>query len=181
MKAFYILPLLLLLLSGCATPGPWFEPLPPGSLRQDHQARQQITATTRGRTYSLQTLVKTNGHSILIVALSDLGQRLFTLKWKAGEPAPRHVGEPPDAIRPDWVLADLQLALWPLDSLKRALPPDLRLEQASNTRMLWRGAELLWLRISDGTDAWSSTMVIHNLKLKYDLRVQPLAFAALQP
>lgn len=174
-------PLLLMIgLAGCAAPRPWFAPLPPSIASGTHQARQQVTVTSEKQSFSLQTLVRTDDQMILVIALSDAGKGLFKLKWNADQPAPRHRGQPPDPLRTDWVLADLQLALWPLDALRNALPDPFRLEQTGNDRMLSRGDRLLWHSRSEGQNPWTSSLVIRNLQMEYELRIQPLAFAALE-
>lgn len=174
--------LAVVLVAGCATPQPWLAPLPPGSLGQTTQARQQVTAHRDGQSRSLQVAIKATPQRLTLIGLSALGQRLFTLVWDGqqailtGNSLTRL-----DGLDPDWILADLQLAYWPLAPLRAALPPDLRLEQLGTARTLWRGDKLLWYRSSATADAWHSKLKLYNARLGYRLTIVPLAIGEATP
>lgn len=184
LRAITLLATLLasVLATGCATPQPWLAPLPPDSLSQTTQARQQVTAHRNGQSRSLQVAIKATPQRLTLIGLSALGQRLFTLVWDGqqvtltGDALDRLGG-----LDPYWILADLQMAYWPLAPLRAALPPDLRLQQIGTARTLWRGDKLLWYRSSATADAWHSKLMLYNERLGYRLTILPLAIGNKKP
>jgi hypothetical protein len=169
------------LLSACAMPGHWLTPLPPASGEARHQVRQQLTLDAPERSLTLQSLLKSSVHGLTLIIMSDAGQRMFTLQWKPGQPAPRVFGQAPKGMTASGMLADLQLALWPETVLRSGLPSQFRLEDIGATRLLWRGENLVWLRVSEGKELRNNSMMIYNLPLGYRLRIQPLILADTRP
>lgn len=175
-----LIPSLLLVfgLAGCA-PKPLIHPLGPDALGQSVEARQQVTLHYRGRTRSMQVALRVAPDNLTLIGLSGIGQRLFTLGWN-GNTIQRSRGLADDKRLPaDRILADLELAHWPLAALRTALADsDLRLEQLGETRTVWRGDTLLWIAYRGGDEPWHSPMTIYNARLNYRLDVKPLAFNA---
>ncbi|MGN8158852.1 DUF3261 domain-containing protein [Salinisphaera sp. SWV1] len=163
-------------LSGCM-PGPLIRPLGPGVLGQSVEARQQVTVHYHGHTRSLQVALRVVPNNLTLVGLSAMGQRVFTLDWN-GQSIARGQGlDTGQRIPAKRILADLELAYWPLPALRKALvDPDLRLRQLGDTRTLWRGNKLLWLAYRGHGDPWHSRLTVYDARLGYRLDVKPLAF-----
>ncbi|MES1935598.1 hypothetical protein C27AD_04557 [Salinisphaera hydrothermalis C27AD] len=177
--ALRIAPLLVGLavaLGGCM-PKPLIQPLGPAALGQSVEARQQVTVHYRGRTRSLQIALRVVPDDLTLVGLSAMGQRVFTLGWN-GHAIERGPGlKSAKRIPAKRILADLELAYWPLPALRQALvDPDVRLQQLGNTRTLWRGDTLLWIAYRASGDAWHSRLTVYDARLGYRLDVEPLAF-----
>lgn len=173
-------------LVGCATaPRPFLAPLAPETLGQSVEARQQVTATWRGRTRSMQVALKVAPKDLTLIGLSSIGQRLFTLTWngrKADLVSVLGSGvDDPDGLDPARILADLELTYWPLPALRRALNGSLRLEQQGTVRTLWDDNTLLWFASSATDDRWASAMTIYNARIGYRLDIRPLAVDAISP
>lgn len=163
-------------LAGCAPPRPLLAPLAPQTLGQSVSARQQVTIRFADNVHSLQVALKVAPDDLTLVGLTAVGQRLFTLSWN-GQQAELHSSIHSIAdIDPARILADLQLAYWPLPILRQALPDNLSLEQYGSARVLWRDDKLLWFASSTGPDRWHSTVTIYNARAGYRLTIQPLAF-----
>lgn len=111
---------------------------------------------------------------LTMIGLTAVGQRLFTLSWNGQQARLDSSISSIDGLDPARVLADLQLAYWPLDALRGALPDNLRLEQYGSARMLWRDGKLLWFASSKGADRWHSPMTLYNTQLGYRLTIRPL-------
>lgn len=163
-------------LAGCAPPRPLLSPLAPQTLGQSVTARQQVTIRFADNVRRLQVALKVAPDDLTLIGLTAVGQRLFTLSWN-GQQAELHSSIDSIAdIDPTRILADLQLAYWPLPVLRRALPDDLSLGQYGSARVLWRDGQLLWFASSTGPERWHSTVTIYNARVGYRLTIQPLAF-----
>ncbi len=147
----------------------------PATLGASVEVRQQITARFRGDTRSLQVALKVAPHDLTLIGLTAVGQRLFTLSWNGGETTLVSPVDELEDIDPARILADLQLAYWPLPALRAALPDDLRLEQYGTARTLWRDGELLWFASSETAERWASPLTLYNARLGYRLTIEPLA------
>ncbi len=166
-----------LLLGACAAPRPWFEPLGPETLQRDTPVRQLVTLDFQGRTRALQTVLTRDRGGLTLVGLSSVGQRLFTMTWDGRQAELRSGVAQLDRLDPRWMLTDIQLAFWPLEDLRGALPAGVSLEQVGTQRALWRGGELLWMRATTQADPWRGETRIYNAELGYRLTVRPLDMA----
>ncbi len=158
-------------------PRPLIQPLGPAALGRSVEARQQVTVHYRGTTRSLQIALRVVPDDLTLVGLSAMGQRVFTLGWN-GQAIERGQGlDAGKRIPAKRILADLELAYWPLPALRKALTdPDLHLQQLGDTRTLWRGDKLLWLAYRAHGDPWHSRLTVYDARLGYRLDVKPLAF-----
>jgi hypothetical protein len=78
----------------------------------------------------------------------------------------------PAELRAEDVLEDLQLTLWPVDVLRRALPLGWRIEENGTRRILLAG-ELPVTEIDyTGEPRWSGKIVVNNLRYRYRLTIQ---------
>lgn len=167
-------------MAGCAPPPPLLSPLAPQTLGQSVTARQQVTAHFGDQTSSLQVALRVAPDNLTLIGLTAIGHRLFTLSWKDGKPRLRSRIKPIANLDPARILADLQLAYWPLPALRSALPDDMRLQQYGTARVLWHNNKLLWFSSSAGANRWHSTVTIYNARLGYRLTIRPLSFQTTQ-
>ncbi len=173
---------LVSLIAGCATaPPPLLEPIAPAALGESIEVRQQVTARFHGRTRVMQVALKVAPTDLTLIGLSAIGQRLFTLSWNAGHTTLTSDVDTLNRLDPSRILADLELAYWPVAALQAALDPDLRLEQQGTSRTLWRADELLWFASSDGPDRWRSALTIYNASQGYRLDIRPLSAPTAPP
>lgn len=165
---------LLVLLTACAGPRPWFEPLGPGSLDRPTPIRQLVTVEIEGRDHTLQTVLNRGRSELTLVGLTSVGQRVFTMSWDGREATLRSRLTELDRLDPLWMLTDIQLAYWPLAPLRTALPEGFALEEIGTLRVLWQDGELLWMRASESASPWQSEVMVFNASLGYRLRIRPL-------
>lgn len=161
-------------IAGCVAPSPLMKPLPPKTLGQSVMARQLVTVHFNGHTRSMQVALKVAPSDMVLIGMTAIGQRLFTLSWQDGQANIKTQIESIETIDPAHILADLQLAYWPLPALRRALPDDMRLQQYGTARVLWYNGRLLWFASSESPDRWHSTMTLYNARLGYRLTIKPL-------
>lgn len=166
---------LLALLTGCA-PARLIRPVGPSALERSIEVRQQITAHFDGKTRTLQVALRVTPKKLSMVGLTAIGQRLFTLSWNGQVAHVKSLITNLQKLPPKRVLADLELAYWPLPSLRGALVrKHMRLEQLGTTRTLWRGNQLLWLSWRAAGKPWQSRLDIYNVRAGYRLDIRPLA------
>jgi hypothetical protein len=167
--------LLCALAAGCAAPTALIRPLPPSTLGRAVTVRQQITAHFHDHVRSLQVVLKVAPDDLTLIGLSPIGQRLFTLGWHGGQPSVKSQIKDLQHLPARRILADLELASWPLDALRTALTdPEMRLEELGDTRALWQGDRLLWIAFRGPGKSWHQKMTIYNARIGYRLDVQPL-------
>lgn len=94
--------------------------LPPASLGAPLQARQILHAAYGSDEATLQCVVDADGALLSVVCLTALGQRVFTLTYDGRELKTLRAPFAPDSIDPQRIVADLQLAYWPLEALQPA-------------------------------------------------------------
>jgi hypothetical protein len=163
------------LLAGCATaPPPQARlglKLPPAALGASIGVQQHLKVERAGRTDDLDVALQVEPEAIDVVGLA-FGQRVLTMHYDGKELTSwRHVMLP-SQVRPEDVLEDMQLTLWPAEAVAAALPDGWRIAEQGATRTLYLADEPI-MRISySGTPRWSGTVVLENLRYHYKLTIQ---------
>ncbi|MBP1204083.1 hypothetical protein JOD97_002097 [Duganella sp. 1411] len=163
------------LLAGCATaPPPQARlglKLPPAALGASISVQQHLKVERAGRTDDLDVALQVEPEAIDVVGLA-FGQRVLTMHYDGKELTSwRHVMLP-SQVRPEDVLEDMQLTLWPAEAVAAALPDGWRIAEQGATRTLYLADEPI-MRISySGTPRWSGTVVLENLRYHYKLTIQ---------
>lgn len=178
--------LLPLLLSACSLMPlqPAATPLPllaPAALGASRSALQVVHGSFGGQDLAFQCVVEVSPRQLTLIGLGAQGQRWFSLRHDgdtlAVEASPQGAGAPgtPD---PQRVLADLQLALWPLAALQQALAGTAWQvsEPVAATRRLRRDGRLVAEVHYAHADPWQGRFWLSNFELGYTLAVesQPL-------
>lgn len=101
------------------------------------QANQRLTLTRGADHHPLLAVLATSADDIRLSALGPLGQRLLDIRYDGRQleavTSPRV--ETPLSAR--WILAQMQLAYWPLNALQSAYGPPWRLRVTPNQRILY--------------------------------------------
>lgn len=175
------LPLLVLTLAltGCAISPPRtvttaFPVLTPSTLGGAHSARQLLHAAFGEHDLAFQCVVDVRPDSFTVVGLDALGQRWFSLHHDGRALDTRLGPQAPQQLNPSRVLADLQLALWPLSALQQALAGSAWQvsEPAPATRRLRRDGRLVAEVHYAGTDPWQGQLWLSNFETGYTLSVE---------
>jgi hypothetical protein len=145
--------------------------LAPKTLGAAISLQQHLTVERDGRIHELEAALEIDSERIDLVALM-LNQRVLSLHYDgASLESWRHPALPAD-LRAEDVLEDLQLTLWPVDVLRRALPLGWRIEENGARRILLAG-ELPVTEIEyTGEPRWSGKIVVNNLRYRYRLTIQ---------
>ncbi|USX17315.1 DUF3261 domain-containing protein [Oxalobacteraceae bacterium OTU3CAMAD1] len=163
------------LLAGCATtPPPQARlglKLPPAALGTSISVQQHLKVEREGRTDDLDVALQVEPDAIDVVGLA-FGQRVLTMRYDGKELTSwRHVMLP-SQVRPEDVLEDMQLTLWPAESIATALPAGWRIAEQGATRTLYLENEPIMRIVYSGTPRWSGTVVLENLRYHYKLTIQ---------
>ena len=140
-----LMSLVLAGLAGCATPPaaptrPLLR-LPPAALGRNLALQQQLLVHAGGQSRRIEVLLEADDQSVRLV-LVNLGQTMARLDWDGRELVQTSVPGWPRAVSGEHVLSDLQLALWPAEAIRAALPSDWTLELRDGQRILRRGDQI---------------------------------------
>ncbi|HKY91720.1 MAG TPA: DUF3261 domain-containing protein [Nevskiaceae bacterium] len=136
-----------LLLGACATrpsapPGPSL--LPPSVLGRTQTAQQVLHVAFRDRQAVIQGVLVVDAAEIRFVALDATGQRLFGVRYDGATSTVEPGRATVDDLPPERLLADVQLAYWPLPALQAAAKDGWTYaEPAPQTRRLTRDGRLV--------------------------------------
>jgi len=165
---------LLLSVAGCALPRA--EPerlglqLPPAALGQELSLRQTLTVERDGRVDQLEVALEVEAAELRLVGMA-LGKRVLTLHYDGHALTSwRHPMVPPQ-LRAEDILEDLQLTLWPVDTLRQALPAGWRIEQAGAERILYKGSMPVCVIRYDTEPRWTGKIELSNLRYGYRLTI----------
>lgn len=171
-----------LALAACVTtrPGatePSWPPILSGAVfKEPREVTQIVRGAFADRDLTLQCAVQVQGSVVTVAGIGTLGQRLFTLSYDGTRLTAESSPLVPGAFAPERLLADLELALWPLSALQAAYA-DTKWEVNEpypGARRLRRDGKLVAEVHFGGNDPWSTRYWISNLEFGYTLSIEPL-------
>ncbi|MES2048362.1 MAG: DUF3261 domain-containing protein [Pseudomonadota bacterium] len=171
----YFSVLLVLLLAACTT----VQPVParlglklaPAALGQAINLQQHLTVERNGRVDELDAALEVDADHLEMVGLA-FGQRVLSLHYDGKELKTWRHALLPEQVRAEDVLEDLQLTMWPIDSIVQALPSGWKIEDDGLQRRLYLD-DVVVLKIEySGLPRWSGTVKLENLRYKYSLTIQ---------
>jgi hypothetical protein len=173
--------LLFLLLAGCAEPLPLppghiivapgiaLDLPPPASLGREIEAVQMVTARHGTQNFTFEAHLSVTNERVLLAGTDGFGQRLMELRWTGEKLTSSKASWLPEALQPEYVLADVMLIYWPDAALQQRLS-GLKIA-ADGTRRIGRPGEDLLTVTYDG-DPWTGTAHLTNLAWDYEIEVR---------
>jgi hypothetical protein len=170
----------LLMLAACAhapkradSTGAVSMPLASPDALAARSASQVIHAVYGARTIILRTAIQLDSSGLRVVGVTATGQRLFTAHWDGKTVSAEKSAFVPDSVDPKRVLADMQLALWPLASVQAAFAgAGLEVsEPFAGVRRLRRGDVLIAEVHYTTTDPWAGRLWLVNFEFDYSLTI----------
>ena len=169
----------VLLLPACALlpqlPPPPAPLLSPAALDATRTSTQVLNFAYREREFTLQCVVQVSPQSMNLVALGPLGQRAFTLGYDGQKLSADISPQVPKNLSPQRVLADLQLALWPLAAWQAQTAADSEWQisepRAGLRRLRHNGRLIEEVHYADA-DPWNGRFWLVNVALGYTLDIQ---------
>jgi hypothetical protein len=162
------------LLAGCATAPPQARlglKLPPAALGESISVQQHLKVERAGRVDDLDVALQVEPDAIDVVGLA-FGQRVLTMRYDGKELTSWRHFMLPAQVRPDDILEDMQLTLWPAEAIAAALPVGWRVADAGDTRTVYLADEPIMRIAYSGSLRWSGTVVLENLRYRYKLTIQ---------
>lgn len=171
---------LLISLVGCATTVPAAPVSPrlrlsPASLGTTLALQQQLTVTVGDQTHRLEVLLEADAQAVRVAVLS-LGQTAARLEWDGANLIQSRASWWPDAISAERILDDMQLMLWPVESVNAGLPAGWSLASSAALRVLSRDGQAV-VRVRYETPNVSELV---HLRQGYRVRVESRVLDAAQ-
>jgi hypothetical protein len=153
------------------TPGRLQLALPPERFGRSLSLQQQLHISASGHTVDLDAALDITPQRLTLVAM-EMGQRVLTLTYADGTLCEQRHPKLPAAVRGRDVLTDLQLALWPADAIRSALPAGWSLADSGDSRALVRNGGVIETIHYSGTRRWTGTITLRNAEYDYDLVIR---------
>lgn len=136
-------------------------------------ATQVIHAVYGSRAMTLSTVVQLDAAGLRVVGVTATGQRLFTVSWNGADVSAQKSAFVPADVDPERVLADVQLALWPLPAVQQAFgKAGLEVtEPFAGVRRMRRGDALIAEVHYAGPDPWNGRLWFVNFQYDYSLTI----------
>jgi hypothetical protein len=154
---------------GREVPAP-FAPLAPSTYGGSVRAEQILTLASGGSTSTLQAYVDVTPQQIKLVGLTALAQRVLSVTSDASGLS----GTAPPPLRIENLLADLQLATWPLAALQQAMAGgDFSISEAGRgmRRVLYRGEPYAEVHYAGPAPPWDGRIWLVNFPYRYTLDI----------
>ena len=172
--------MLLLGLCGCVTtPQPTpsrpelLLRLAPATLGRELALTQRITMVRDGDRKSFDALLEVDADAVR-VALIAMGQTLGTLTWDGKDFTSRVSTHVPPVVTAERIITDVQLAWWPVDVVRAALPPGFELDEVGGTRTLKKdGARFVTVTSTEGRQRVVLTQHLYGYALEIDSTEAP--------
>lgn len=132
----------------------------------------QSVTWSHGRTsVQAQVVTEVTPQAVHLVALSPLGQRVLALSWDGVHLKSEMNAALPKDFPAELMLRDFQLTFWPLEAIRRALPPGWRLVSKGRERTVFHGVEQV-IHIRYGADAFRDSIDFEHHSMGYRLTLQ---------
>lgn len=139
----------LLVFSACASTPKTTPPasdfllkLSPASLGREVSLNQRITMVRDGDRKSFDALLEVDASEVR-VALVAMGQTLGTLTWDGKVFTSRVSTHVPPVVTAERIITDVELAWWPQDVVRAALPEGFTLTESDGKRELFKDGQLV--------------------------------------
>ena len=161
---------LIACLIGCASVAPESPPLAqPLTFADSQRMTQTATIARDGETYRMLCILEFGRRGLVLVAFTELGQRLLTIEYGPDRFTIDLSPVLPDRFDAKLVLADLQLVYWPLNVLDKSLRAGWSVSQSATgdmRRLTHDGAVVATVdRRTDGTIAIERPSMGYNMTI----------------
>jgi len=165
-------------LIGCALlpqrPPPILPLLAPQALGASRASQQVLHVAYGKQVLTLQAALQAAPARDTLIAVGPFGQRVFTLDYDGSQIHAEVGTDLPDTLQPRQVLADVELALWPLDAWQHRLSGSgwtLNAPQPGVRRLCYHDRLVTEVHYDDGSDGWNGRFWLVNLVYGYTLDI----------
>ena len=148
--------------------------LPPEAFGATVSLQQHLRIEHQGRVDELDAALEIDSQRLDLIALM-LGQRVLSLHYDGNKLQSWRHPMVPVQLRDEDVLQDVQLSLWPVDVIRRALPAGWRIEEDGLRRILLSGDTPVTVIEYSGNPRWSGKVELTNLRYRYRLTIESVS------
>jgi hypothetical protein len=146
---------------------------PPETFGQKISVLQHVEVHHSDRIFETLVQLEISPEWVTLVGFTTMGVRTFTVRWSGEELFSESSDGNDMPFDPKYIMADLQLALWPKNFIKDTLQIQETLGAASSREVMRAGVPVV--RISyETTPAWRGHIKLQNLERDYRLEIHPL-------
>ena len=152
-----------------------FELVPTIPFKDGLTLTQSATVTYDKETHDLIFHTEIRNRTLTMVGLTPTGTRLFTIVTKEGEIRAEGFSSIIESIKPEFLLADMQLSLWPMEQLQANISGAKYSEINALTRqMTTHNKALISIQYSDPEHLEGQIVFTHQQR-GYTLSLTPIA------
>lgn len=145
--------------------------LSPSSFLQTISLQQNVQVEQGGQTVDFDAVLEVSPTAVTLVGLA-YNQRVFTLRYDGRKLEETRSRMLPRAVQAADVLSDLQLALWPAEAVRAALPAGWKLSDSTGHRELAENDSVRTSITFDSIPRWAGTITLHNRQYNYRLVIR---------
>lgn len=149
----------------------WRLALAPSAFPETLSLQQQVKVEQAGKTVDFDAVLDISPDAVTLVGMA-FSQRVFTLRYDGKTLQETRSAMLPREVQGGDVLSDLQLALWPTDVVRAALPPGWSLADSASTRVLSESDTVRTSISYSGLPRWSGTISLNNQQFDYRLTIR---------
>lgn len=151
-----------------------FPVLAPSTLGAERSVQQVLHVAYGEQEATLSVVLTVTPSHLEAIGLNAVGVRLFTVDYDGEHLRTERLPGLPEQIDAQRVLADLQLALWPLKALQGATQNSTYAigEPVAGTRRVLRAGKLYAEVHYAGADPWSGRLWLSNYGFGYSIAVE---------
>jgi len=145
--------------------------LSPVSFGRALNLQQQVHVEYADRTVDLDAVLEITPDSLTLVGMA-FGQRMLTLRYDGVKLREQRHPMLPGDVRGADILTDLQMALWPGEAVRAALPAGWTLSDSDTLRTLSKNSREMVTISYDAVPRWKSVVTLRNLEYSYRLVIR---------
>jgi len=153
------------------SPTRWRLALTPRSFSQTISLQQHVQVEQAGRNVDFEAVLDITPDTVTLVGLA-FNQRVFTLKFDGVKLQESRSKMLPREVQAGDVLSDLQLALWPSEVVRNALPAGWTLQDSIGTRVLSESDTVRTTITYSANPRWTGTITLANKQYDYRLVIR---------
>ena len=148
--------------------------LAPATLGVSLSLHQHLRIERQGRVDELDAALEIDAERLEMIGLA-LGQRILALRFDGRSLQSWRHPLVPEQLRGEDVLEDLQLTLWPIEVIEKALPAGWSIAEDGRRRTLRLLDEPVLVIDYSGEQRWSGKIELTNLRYHYRLTIQSVS------
>jgi hypothetical protein len=150
----------------------------PAALGISQVLTQSVTIKHANEEHNMLAQIEIDSHSLVFVGMTPLGQRLFSIEYRANKWHYDVDQILQDRINLEYLLADFQLSYWSPELLQQRLSGGTLQLEAANRRVIYRerdGKKLIDIRYDNKSAPWKGKLELRHLERNYSVFVETLS------